>query len=201
MYLQNKYRNWYYTIIENAKSRDTLPNIVEKHHIIPKSLGGTNSKDNLVSLTPREHYICHLLLTKMCAGEERRKMVYAFWALANLCNKSQVRKVVRGRMYESLRCEFIRYQKSLAGANHPNRGTKRPDRTKESFTPEWRAKISAAKKGTAPWNKGIGHSEKTKALQSLLAKNRIKKQCPYCKRLFDPTNFVRYHGPKCKLAD
>ena len=27
---------------------------VEKHHIIPKSEGGTNDKDNLVNLTARE---------------------------------------------------------------------------------------------------------------------------------------------------
>lgn len=32
----------------------------EKHHIIPKSLGGTNKKDNLVKLTPKEHFLAHM---------------------------------------------------------------------------------------------------------------------------------------------
>lgn len=37
----------------------------EKHHIIPKSLGGSNEPSNLVILTAREHFIAHLLLSKM----------------------------------------------------------------------------------------------------------------------------------------
>lgn len=37
----------------------------EKHHIIPKSEGGSNEPDNLVNLTAREHYIAHLLLDKI----------------------------------------------------------------------------------------------------------------------------------------
>jgi len=35
----------------------------EKHHIMPKCLGGSNEPENLVLLTAREHYICHKLLT------------------------------------------------------------------------------------------------------------------------------------------
>jgi len=78
MYLQNKYTNWYYSIINNAQSR-ILSNDVytEKHHIIPKSLGGSDLKDNLVRLTAREHFICHLLLTKITVGEHRYKMFSA----------------------------------------------------------------------------------------------------------------------------
>ena len=37
----------------------------ERHHIIPKSEGGSNKKSNLVNLTAREHYIAHLLLAKI----------------------------------------------------------------------------------------------------------------------------------------
>jgi len=76
MYLQNKYTTWYYSIINNAKNRN-IDSYTEKHHIIPKSLGGDNSTDNLVKLTAREHFICHLLLTKMVNGPERHKMLSA----------------------------------------------------------------------------------------------------------------------------
>jgi len=37
----------------------------ECHHIIPKSEGGSDDKDNLVNLTAREHYVAHLLLAKI----------------------------------------------------------------------------------------------------------------------------------------
>jgi len=35
---------------------------VERHHIIPRSLGGDNIKDNIVFLTPEEHYKVHEML-------------------------------------------------------------------------------------------------------------------------------------------
>lgn len=64
MYLQNKYTRWYYNIVNNAQARLANTTYIEKHHIVPKSLGGNNLKNNIVSLTAREHYICHVLLTK-----------------------------------------------------------------------------------------------------------------------------------------
>jgi hypothetical protein len=192
------YSKVYYSIIDRAKSRLGLP-IAEVHHILPKSLGGSNKKDNLVSLTPREHFICHLLLSKMYTGKEKQKMVYALWAIVNLCNNHQHRKKVKGRIYENLRKEFIIAQKSITGSARPNTGKKRPDRTKESFTADWKAKISASKKGKPTWNKGIGHSTETKELQSQLAKNRVKQECPHCKKIVaGPSNFNRWHNTNCK---
>lgn len=74
MYLQNKYTKIYNSIIDRAKSR-TLPqdNYVEEHHVVPKSIGGNDSKDNLVKLTAREHRLCHLLLPKMTVSKEHTK--------------------------------------------------------------------------------------------------------------------------------
>lgn len=34
----------------------------EWHHIVPRCMGGTNDKSNLVKLTAREHYVAHQLL-------------------------------------------------------------------------------------------------------------------------------------------
>jgi len=60
----NKYSRWYKNITESARNR-VSDSYTEKHHILPWSLGGDNSADNLVALTAREHFICHWLLTKM----------------------------------------------------------------------------------------------------------------------------------------
>jgi len=193
------YSKVYYSIIERAKSRP-LPPIVEVHHIIPKSLGGSNKKENLVELTPKEHFVCHLLLTKMHSGQAKQKMVYAIWAIMNLCNNHQYRKKVKGRVYESMKIKFVEEQKSVRGIDHPHYGKKRPDRTSASFTDEWKANISAAKKGKPTWNRGITHSNETKALQSQLAKNRPVQECPHCKKLVaGPSNFTRWHGNNCKF--
>jgi hypothetical protein len=65
IFLKNKYTTWYTELIDKARSRQKLVDqYVEVHHIIPKSLGGTDSNDNLVTLTAKEHFIAHLLLTK-----------------------------------------------------------------------------------------------------------------------------------------
>lgn len=39
--------------------------MIETHHIIMRSLGGSNDKSNLVNLTLREHYFMHELLVKV----------------------------------------------------------------------------------------------------------------------------------------
>ena len=43
-FANNKYTRWYYQIIENAKFRVKTEEYFEKHHIVPKSLGGSNYK-------------------------------------------------------------------------------------------------------------------------------------------------------------
>ena len=48
----------------------------EKHHIIPKSMGGSNLPDNLVRLTGREHFIAHRLLAKIHGGRMWAALAY-----------------------------------------------------------------------------------------------------------------------------
>lgn len=70
------YQKIYDAIIEKAKIRGDIKGYYEKHHIIPKSLSGSNIKSNLVNLTYKEHYLCHRLLTKIYPLE--KKLHYAF---------------------------------------------------------------------------------------------------------------------------
>ena len=59
------YTKIYNNIIERAKLRqitNPLTQYKEIHHIVPKSVGGSNNKSNLVELTLKEHFLCHKLL-------------------------------------------------------------------------------------------------------------------------------------------
>ena len=47
------------------KDINVLFGYVERHHIVPKSMGGSNDTHNLVYLTPEEHYLAHGLLVKI----------------------------------------------------------------------------------------------------------------------------------------
>ena len=52
------YKKHYDALIVRSKIR-ILTGYTEKHHILPKCMGGDNSKHNIVRLTPEEHYVAH----------------------------------------------------------------------------------------------------------------------------------------------
>lgn len=68
------YITHYTKLIERAKNR-ILDGYSEKHHIVPKCMAGTNDKNNLVYLTPEEHYIAHQLLIKIYP--DNKELIYA----------------------------------------------------------------------------------------------------------------------------
>lgn len=99
-----KYHRHYQSLIENARDR-ILPSdtYTESHHIIPRSLGGSDDRNNLVDLTAREHYIAHLLLAKMHGGEQKRKMLAAVLLMGAI---KRYRKC-NSHLYESMRLSYI----------------------------------------------------------------------------------------------
>lgn len=58
------YKKHYELLISRAKNRHLLE-YSEKHHIIPRCMGGDDSSDNIAVLTPEEHYLAHQLLVKI----------------------------------------------------------------------------------------------------------------------------------------
>jgi hypothetical protein len=173
MFIKNKYTKTYYSIITRAKSRSSLTCYTEKHHIIPKSLGGSNNSENLVCLTAKEHFICHLLLPKMTVGDQKRKMVYAAWRMSVQGKPNQDRYQVSSKIYEMIKTQRSAYLKTLVGPLSPNFGNK-TGRTSDDFTPEWRSKISASRKGKSSWNKGVSRTEEEKSKISITRKIRAK---------------------------
>lgn len=58
------YQKIHDSIIKRAKTRK-LEGYKERHHIIPRCMGGTDNDENLIELTAREHFIIHLLLAEI----------------------------------------------------------------------------------------------------------------------------------------
>lgn len=83
-------------IIERAKNRPKPNCYCEKHHIIPKCMGGTNDKENLAILTIKEHYLIHYLLTKIYKNDI--KIACAFWIMCNGSGRTP-RPIPSGRIY------------------------------------------------------------------------------------------------------
>jgi hypothetical protein len=155
MFKDNKYTKHYNLLIEKAKNR-TLPKetYIERHHVIPRSLGGTNDKDNLVRLTAREHYIAHLLLWKMkLPGEANMKMVHAFNQMCIMKpTKNHPGYKVSSRLFEKVKLERSAHLKTIRGEKHHSFGKPHnvtPEQrvnitrlTKDRWQdPEWKAKV------------------------------------------------------------
>lgn len=90
------YKKIHDNLIERAKNRK-LEGYVEKHHIIPKCMNGTNKPNNLVDLTAREHFLIHWLLHEMYP--ENSDLRYAFWSMCRNSDNQQ-RYKPSSRVYE-----------------------------------------------------------------------------------------------------
>jgi hypothetical protein len=151
IFIDNKYTRWYYNIVNCAKLR-AITGYTEKHHIIPKSCGGDNSKDNLVALTAKEHFVCHLLLVRMVEGHFRYKMAYALNRMLTTNNNgNQDRYIPTSRKFEKIRLQI---SNSLKGHSSPMKGRFHSEETKK--------KISEIHKGKPSTLKGRPKSEETK---------------------------------------
>lgn len=108
-----EYRKIYNALVEGAKDEELRgkrsEGYFEKHHILPKSLNGTNDEANLVKLTYREHFVAHLLLIKIFLKDPiaHRKMVFALWRMLN--GKQKIKNA--SKEYERIRKEFVNEMK------------------------------------------------------------------------------------------
>ena len=117
------YKNIYNQIILKRQETPFLSNYSEKHHIIPKSLGGTDDEDNLVRLSGREHFICHYLLAKMYKKEtfEWYKMNHAFMMMKP---SSSHKRYFNSKLYEALKVNFSKVMSfNQAGEKNSQFGT------------------------------------------------------------------------------
>lgn len=226
VFIDNKYTRTYYNIVRKYLSTDLNAVYTEKHHIVPKSLGGSNDPDNIVRLPYKAHFVCHLLLVKMTTGKDRARMLNAFWGMHHMKRKDQDRNhgfKVHSRLYESLKTEYKKSRKNFRHTEESKKKIGDAHRGK-TLSDEHKALISKLRKesGTS-WNKGIPmsdthkanlsaartgkswgykHSDETKAKMSDWQKGQPKPKfpCPHCGKEASLMNLRKWHGDNCKLA-
>ena len=146
-----EYVKIYNQIVERAKNR-VLEGYKEKHHIIPKCLGGSNDKDNLVELTAREHFLCHMLLCEIYPNN--KNLWYALFLMAINKNKKEYQKYkVSSREYERIKFEWNKHSKKRKKPEGFGNKIKSEERNK---------KIGLANSKPKPEGFGSNHSKKTK---------------------------------------
>ena len=149
----------YNKIIENAKLRGlnkkSLDYYTERHHIIPRCLGGLDIDENFVLLTAREHFICHHLLWR--SNRQNMKLFWSFKALAfwKRSTSKSPEQMMTSKQYEELRKIHSENLKKRM------RGRIVSEETKEKLSIINKGKILSekTKKKISTANKGIDHSE------------------------------------------
>ncbi|WFD55724.1 hypothetical protein phi5_244 [Enterobacter phage phi5] len=97
----------YHKIYEQLMTIGTDAEYTEKHHIVPKCMGGSDDPENLVELSARQHFIAHLLLVKMYPGNH--KLIYAANMLTVGTSRSSARTA--NRRYGWLKEKALEAQK------------------------------------------------------------------------------------------
>jgi hypothetical protein len=162
-----EYLAHYERLVERARKR-ALVGYSERHHVIPRCLGGSEEAANIVRLTPEEHYVAHQLLVRI-HPEEKRLIHAAVW-MAKRCSGNKAFGWLRRRNAAVARERSSR----LFGEseNNPFFGKRHTASSLEKITdaarkrgPEWRAKLSIAAKARKA-------SEETRAKLSLVHRGR-----------------------------
>lgn len=156
--ISNKYTHWYICIIQNAISRGTIDSYTENHHILPKCFqrGGEKDKNNLVKLTGREHFLCHMLLVKM-VSDKNLKLKLSCAALRMAFTNGVDRYKITALQYETVK-------KQMSENKTGSVGNKWTDSQKEKL------------KSRIPHNKGTPMSEEAK--ENLRNKRKLQKMLP-----------------------
>lgn len=173
IFINNKYTCIYYAIVNRAKNRVTSEK-TESHHIVPESFylnrarkgrkgwleGNPEELANKVNLTLHEHFVCHLLLTKMVDTVEAQYKVdsAAAWLMdAYLSKNKNIR--ITGRIYVKLRAAAANAQSQRRKGSKGNTAGKKSwvkdNITKFSVTcpgPGW--ELGSLKTGIASKLKG-----------------------------------------------
>ena len=170
----------------------------EKHHIIPKCLGGTDEFNNIIYLYAKEHYEAHRLLALENPNNE--KLIYAWWGMTNWLNpNTQERYTVTAEEYEEAKKYYsklksermkgsncIFYGLDKHGENNPHYGYKHSEETKKilsnmrkgkTMSEETKEKISKTLKSLhrVPWNTGkeLSKEHKEKVSNGLINSNKV----------------------------
>lgn len=187
------YQNIYNRLIQRGqdrqkgKRRKDLIQIygqLERHHIIPRSMNGTNISENLVYLTPEEHFVSHELLVKIYPKE--LGPLRALMILSGKNNRYRNNKLFgwARRRYAEMRKGNIPWNKGIPWSEE-TKDKIREKRKLQVITEETKLKISLAGLGENNHFFGKKHTKESKKKISL--NNKSSK-----KIIIDGVNYLSY---------
>lgn len=222
---KKRYQKIYNDLISKAKSRglnkSLLDGYYEKHHIVPKCLGGTNDKENLVLLTAREHLVAHELLQRIYPNN--LKIITALHAMltgnttGTAKRFSEISSHISTKRIAEIREEFSRLKTGTKGHPHTqktrdliskiNTGRKfTPEQSKAHsikmknrvFTQEWRNNISKGMKGKPHPHKGQTYTKEGLKKMQDMCRERTGEKHPNSKKIQTPDGTIYPSLTECE---
>lgn len=214
------YLNHYKKLTSRAKTRK-LDGYIERHHIIPKCMGGSDDKNNLVNLTASEHYVAHQLLVKIYPNNY--KLAYACHMMSTKLNErnnksyewvrnkmAKANSIILKGMKRAPRSKewSEKISKSLLGRKMSDEaksdiskaltGIKRPESFKESMSKAAKSRTKEHQDKLNKSNTGQKRSEETRAKQMAVSERQPIITCPHCGKSGKPRGMKCWHFDKCK---
>jgi len=139
----------------NERTQDrVLDGYTERHHIVPKCMGGGDDPSNISILTAREHYVAHLLLVKiyphnrklifaahrMTSGKQKERTGNILYAWLREKHAKNMSVLYKGKTYEE------RYGKEYADAIKAKRsaslkGKPKSEAHREALKEAWKSRV------------------------------------------------------------
>ena len=213
------YQNIYNLLVKKAQNRMETVGYTEKHHIIPRTLAGSDDASNIVVFTGREHFIAHLLLAKIHGG--------SMWHAAHMMSNM---KRYTNRKYENVRKEHVKRvsirqtgkivsldtrkkisenKERSAKISQSLKGRPKSEEHKEAYkqarlagggwivSEEHKSSVSKKMKGSGNPMWGKTHNEEAKL--KIIEANKQKIVCPHCGKTGGIAIMKRWHFDNCKV--
>lgn len=176
--IQSQHHYNRYTQFIGSLHGQSVDGYAEVHHIVPRSLGGSNDADNLIRLTARQHFVAHWMLARALGGSAAR----AFFMMSNFGRYGQVNSttyaIARQEYAEQVsqqlkgkpsQCPFSEETKQKMREAKLGRSLREETKQKlriamlgQKRGPEFAAKVSEAKRGRSNGRSGHVMSAQTK---------------------------------------
>lgn len=160
------YLKIYKSLIQNAITDPKLDSYKEKHHIVPKCMGGDDSRENLVLLTARQHFIAHWLLFKIY---KNFKLANAWHSMCRIGKGQEARKI------NSRKFEYCKKQRSIllainsTGANNNFYGKTHSAETRLLISEKLTGNIHKTEETIKKWVNEVAKKPKTPEHRSKIA--------------------------------
>ena len=162
------YLNIYNALMLKRKENPSAAGYIENHHIVPVCMGGEDSKDNMVALSAKEHYVAHHLLYK---HYKNTKLAHAWFSMLR-SSSNQERSFTAKMRERAMNARSEEMRESSKGPGNNFFGRKHTEETKRKIGEANRGE-SRSKEQIVAWIETIAKKPKSVEHRAKIARKGL----------------------------